>query len=92
MQCIMIHSALSSGALRFGWLRTNGINTNGAAAKVKMFDRLGEKVRPGTFGKIKVGSREYPESPSKNIRFAATPLVLTPFCPSPTGPRLSTAW
>ena len=38
-----------------GWLRTNGVNTNGATAKVMIFDRLGKKVRPGTFGKIKVG-------------------------------------
>ena len=37
------------------WLRTNGVDTNGAAAKVRDFGRLGEKVRPGTFGKIKVG-------------------------------------
>ena len=37
------------------WLRTNGVNTNGAAAKVFAFDRLGKKVRPGTFGEIKVG-------------------------------------
>ena len=37
------------------WLRTIGVNTNGAAAKVMNFDRLGKKVRPGTFGKIKVG-------------------------------------
>ena len=37
------------------WLRTNGVNTNGAGAKVMSFDRLGKKVRPGTFGKIKVG-------------------------------------
>ena len=37
------------------WLRTNGVNTNGAAAKVTMFDRSGKKVRPGTFGKITVG-------------------------------------
>ena len=36
------------------WLRTNGVNTNRAAAKVMNFDRLGKKVRPGTFGKIKV--------------------------------------
>ena len=36
-------------------LATNGVNTNGAAAKVMNFDRLGEKVRPGTFGNIKVG-------------------------------------
>ena len=25
------------------WLRTNGVNTNGAAAKVMSFDRLGNK-------------------------------------------------
>ena len=37
------------------WLRTNGVNTNGAAAKLMTFDRLGEKVRPDIFGKIKVG-------------------------------------
>ena len=37
------------------WLRTNGVNTNGAAAKVMNFDRLGKKVRPGTFGKIQIG-------------------------------------
>ena len=37
------------------WLRTNGVNTNGAAAEVMNFDRLGKKVRPGTFGNIQVG-------------------------------------
>ena len=37
------------------WLRTNGVNTNGATAKVMNFDRLGKKVRPGTFGEINVG-------------------------------------
>ena len=36
-------------------LRTSGVHTTGAAAKVMNFDRLGKKVRPGTFGKIKVG-------------------------------------
>ena len=36
------------------WLRTNGVNTDGAAAKVTSFDGLGKKVSPGTFGKIKV--------------------------------------
>ena len=30
-------------------------NTNGAAAKAMVFDGLGKKVRPGTFGEIKVG-------------------------------------
>ena len=37
------------------WLWANGVNANWAAAKVTNFGRLGEKVRPGTFGKIKVG-------------------------------------
>ena len=37
------------------WSRTNGANTNGAATKVINFDRVGKKVRPGTFGKIKAG-------------------------------------
>ena len=37
------------------WLRTNGVNTNGAAAKVMNLERLGKKVRPGTSGNIKVG-------------------------------------
>ena len=36
------------------WLRTNGVNTNGAAAEVMNIDRLGKKVRPVTFGEIKV--------------------------------------
>ena len=34
---------------------SNGVDTNGVAAKGTNFDTLGEKVRPGTFGKIKVG-------------------------------------
>ena len=46
------------------WLRTTGVNTNGAAAKVINFDRLGKKVHPGTLRKITVGKREYPKSPS----------------------------
>ena len=41
--------------LGMSWLRTNGVNTNGAAAKGMSFNRLGKKVRPGTFGKIQVG-------------------------------------
>ena len=34
-------------------MRTDGVNTNGAAAKVVNFDKLGKKVHPGTFGRIK---------------------------------------
>ena len=37
------------------WLRTNGVDADGAAANVMNFDRLRKKVRTGTFGKIKVG-------------------------------------
>ena len=47
--------------LKATWLRTNGVYTNGAAANVINYDRLGKKVRPGTFEKIQVGLREYPE-------------------------------
>ena len=32
-----------------------GSNTNGAAAKVMIFDMLGKKESPGTFWNIKVG-------------------------------------
>ena len=62
---------------------TDGVHTPGAAAKVMSFGRLGKKVRPGTFGKMKVSQREYPKSPSvkQNMTFAVTPLVLTPFVP-----------
>ena len=31
-------------------LRTHGVDTNGAAAEVMSFDRLGNKVHPGIFG------------------------------------------
>ena len=34
------------------WLRTNGVNTNGAAAKIIHLTDWGKKVRPGTFEKI----------------------------------------
>ena len=37
------------------WLRTNGVNTNGAAAKLIKFGRIGNKVRPGTFDNINAG-------------------------------------
>ena len=37
------------------WLRTNGVNTNGAAAKAMTFVRLGKEVRAGNFGKIQGG-------------------------------------
>ena len=33
------------------WVRTNGVNTNGAAAKAMNFDRLGKKVRLALLGR-----------------------------------------
>ena len=74
-------------------MRTNGVNTNGADAKVMIFERLGKKVRPGTFGKINVGYRECPKSPSvKNIKFAVTSLVLTPFVPFRREAGMEAGW
>ena len=46
-----------------GW-RTNGVSTNGALQKSSILTDLGKKVRPGTFGKTKVGQWGYPKSPS----------------------------
>ena len=58
------------------------VNTNGAAAKVINFDRLGKKVRPGIFGKITGGSREYPKSPSvKKHENRSDPISADPSCP-----------
>ena len=51
---ILLLSSLDARAPA-AWLRANGGNTNGAAAKVTTFDRLGKKVRPGTLGNIKLG-------------------------------------
>ena len=67
------------------WVRTDGVNANGAAAKVMNFDRLVKKVRPGTFGKIQLGKREYPKSASVNKHeICSDPISADPFCPFPT--------
>ena len=40
------------------WTNSNGVNTNGAAANdVTNVDGLGEKVRPGTSGKIPLSTK-----------------------------------
>ena len=60
-----------------GRLRTNGVDTNGVAAKVMKFDRLGKR-----YAKITDFDRLVPKlSLCQNIQFAVTPLVLTPFVP-----------
>ena len=48
-------SSILHHVMSYHWLWTNGVNINGAAAKELNFDRLGKKVRPGTFLNIKVG-------------------------------------
>ena len=70
------------------WLPTNGVNANGAAAKVANFDRLGKKVRPGTLGNIKVYQREYPKSASvKKLEVCSDPISADPVCPFPSAPQ-----
>ena len=67
------------------WLRTTGVNTNGAAVKVMSFWRIGKKVRLGTSGEIKVASQEYPKSPSvKTHEIRSDPMSANPVCPSPS--------
>ena len=45
--CVCIYSSSRGEGV---WLRTSGVNTNEAAAKVMNFDRLGKTVCPGTIG------------------------------------------
>ena len=42
--------AISSWSTSNLWLRTNGVNTNGVAAKVMLFDGLGEKYARAFLG------------------------------------------
>ena len=61
---IMIMMIITSNNSNTIGVNTNGVNTNGAAAQVTSFDGLGEKVRPGTFGKVTVCQRENTKSSS----------------------------
>ena len=59
-----------------------GSTLMGPLQKVRNFDSLGKKIRPSTFGKINYRLTGVPkESMSKNMKFAVTPLVLTPLVP-----------
>ena len=57
---------------------------NGAAAEVMNFAGLGKRYALACLGNHI--QREYPQVSVKNIKVAATPLVLTPFAPFPTAP------
>ena len=64
------------------WLRTNGVNTNGAAARVMNVDRFGKKVTHWHFGKSNIGEQEYPKSPSVNKHeIRSGPISADPFVP-----------
>ena len=69
------------------WLRTNGVNTSGAAAEVNSFDRLRKKVRPDTFGKTNWHCR-LPGAPKKSLcqkhEICSGPISADPICPFPS--------
>ena len=50
---IMITDASPRLADGLGWLRTNGVHTNGAAAEGNEFRRIGEKGTPWRFSEDK---------------------------------------
>ena len=77
----------------YPWFRTNGVSTNGAAAEVMNVDRLGKKVRPGTFGNIKIiRSTGVPKNPSvKKHEICSGPISADPICPFPNTPTLASA-
>ena len=61
-----LETRLAPGDLRRHWLRTNGVNTNGAAAKaakVINFDRLGKTGTPRHFWEYKSGLTGVPKRP-----------------------------
>ena len=64
------------------WLRTNGVNTAGAAANVTNLDRLGKKGTPWHFWEdtSRLTGVQSPSVKQHDV-FAVTPLVLTPFVP-----------
>ena len=94
------HVRSGEGVLRVvPWLRTNGVNTNGAAAKVMSFDIFWRKrkVHPGTFRNIKAGSPEYAKSPSvKKHQFkqekSSDPMSADHICPFPSPHSLHTIY
>ena len=53
--CIAELPEVVVGGVAAVFLQLLGCGQMGAAAEVMNFDSVGKKVRPGTFGKIKVG-------------------------------------
>ena len=82
--CIYIYIYVCTCVAPHIWLRTNGVNTNGAAAEVMKFDRLRKRYALAVLGRNDnyVNGSTQKVSLSNNMRSASTPLVLTP-CPFP---------
>ena len=72
---------------RLIWLRTNGVNTNGTAAKVMNFDRLGKKGTPWHFWEDKSRLTGVPKkSLCQNLHeICSDPIRADPICPFPEG-------
>ena len=70
------------------WLRTNGVGTNGAAAKVMNSDRLGEKGTPWHFWEDKSRLTGAPKkSFSQKTQKCSDPISADPICPFPRASR-----
>ena len=72
------------------WLRRNGVNTNGVAAKVMSFDRFREKGTPCHFWEDKSRLTGVPKkSLLKKHEIYSDPVSADPICPFPNPPRAS---
>ena len=77
MHINIINNRVSS---RWHWLRTNGVDTNGAAAKVMNFDRL-EEGTPWHFWEDKSRLTGVPKkSLSKKLYIFSDPISADPIC------------
>ena len=66
-------------------LRTNGVNTSGAAAEVSnVFWRIGEKGTPWHFWEDKCRLTGVPLRQKKKLKMCSDPMSADPVCPSPS--------
>ena len=77
------------GAASFTWLRTNGVNTNGAAAKVITgFWPIEEKATPWHFWEYKSRLTGVPKKPLSNkYEICSHPISADPICLFPNARR-----
>ena len=66
------------------WLRTNGVNTNGAAEKEMNFDRLGKRYALALLGRQKqVNWSTQKKSLCQKHKICSDPISADPICPFP---------